>query len=184
MCALGVCSGTVFWVTASLAGLSAVIAARPSVLGALQLIGGLFLLYMGASSVRSGFASRRVPTVVAGTETYTEQAIAAGSINDLTGWLAYKLGVVTNLSNPKALVFFGSLFAQFIPPDMSRTWTVAVAVILVTMSVTWFSTFALIVRAASRWIAHHSAAIDIVSGLIFAVLGLVMAVEGVIELFG
>ena len=48
MCALGVCSGTVFWVTASLAGLSAVIAARPSVLGALQLIGGLFV-YMGVS---------------------------------------------------------------------------------------------------------------------------------------
>jgi len=62
--------------------------------------------------------------VVAGTENYTEQAIAAGSIHDLTGWRAYKLGVVTNLSNPKALVFFGALFAQFIRPDMSPTWTV------------------------------------------------------------
>ncbi|WP_408933298.1 hypothetical protein [Corynebacterium marquesiae] len=67
---------------------------------------------------------------------------------------------------------------------MSPTWTVAVAVILVAMSVTWLSTFELIVRAASRWIAHHSAALDIVSGLIFAVLGFVMAVEGAIELFG
>ena len=67
---------------------------------------------------------------------------------------------------------------------MSTTWTVVVAVILLVMSLMWFSTFALIVRAASCWIAHHSAAIDIVSGLIFAVLGLVMAVEGVIELFG
>ena len=121
--------------------------------------------------------------MVAGTETYTEQAIAAGSINDLTGWLAYKLGVVTNLSNPKALVFFGAVFAQFIRPDMSLTWTVAVAVILLAMSVTWFLPL-LSLCAASRWIAHHSAAIDIVSGLIFAVLGLVMAVEGVIELFG
>ena len=67
---------------------------------------------------------------------------------------------------------------------MSPTWTVAVAAIRVAMSVTWFSTSALIVRAASRWIAHHFATIDIVSGLIFAVLGLVMAVEGAIELFG
>ena len=81
---------------------------------------------------------RRVPTVVADTENYTEQAIAAGSINDMTGWRAYKLGVVTNLSNPKALVFFGAVFAQFIRPDMSLTWTVAVAVILLAMSVTWF----------------------------------------------
>ena len=167
-----------------MAGLSAVIAARPSVLDALQLIGGLFLIYMGVASIRSGFASRRGSTVVVGTENYTEQAIAAGSINDMTGWRAYKLGVVTNLSNPKALVFFGAVFAQFIRPDMSPTWTVAVTVIPVAMSVTWFSTFALIVRAASRWIAHHFATIDIVSGLIFAVLGLVMAVEGAIELFG
>lgn len=120
--------------------------------------------------------------MVAGTENYTEQAIAAGSIDDMTGWRAYKLGVVTNLSNPKALVFFGALFAQFIRPDMSPTCTVAVAVILVAMSVTWISTFALIVRAASRWIAHHSA--GIVSGLIFAVLGFIMVVEGAIELFG
>ena len=91
--------------------------------------------------------------------------------------------MVTNLSNPKALVFFGAVFAQFIRPDMSPTWTVAVAAIRVAMPVAWFSTFALIVRAASRWIAHHFATIDIVSGLIFAVLGLVMAVEGIIELF-
>lgn len=167
-----------------MAGLSAVIAARPSVLDALQLIGRLFLIYMGVASIRSGFASRRGSTVVVGTENYTEQAIAAGSIDAMTGWRAYKLGVVTNLSNPKALVFFGAVFAQFIRPDMSPTWTVAVAVILVAMSVTWFSTFALIVRAASCWIAHHSAAIDIVSGLIFAVLGLVIVVEGAIELFG
>ena len=122
--------------------------------------------------------------MVAGTENYTEQAIAAGSIDDMTEWRAYKLGVVTNLSNPKALVFFGAVFAQFIRPDMSPTWTVAVAAIRVAMSVAWFSTFALIVRAASRWIAHHSATIDIVSGLIFAVLGFIMAVEGAIELFG
>ena len=67
---------------------------------------------------------------------------------------------------------------------MSPTWTVAVAAIRVAMPVAWFSTFALIVRAASRWIAHHFATIDIVSGLIFAVLGFIMVVEGAIELFG
>lgn len=59
--------------------------------------------------------------MVVDTEDYTEQAIAAGSIDDMTGWRAYKLGAVTNLSNPKALVFFGAVFAQFIRPDMSPT---------------------------------------------------------------
>ena len=99
-----------------MAGLSAVIAARPSVLDALQLIGGLFLIYMGVASIRSGFASRRGSTVVVGTENYAEQAIAAGSINDMTGWRAYKLGVVTNLSNPKALVFLWCGFRAVYSP--------------------------------------------------------------------
>ena len=75
-------------------------------------------------------------------------------------------------------------FRAVYSPRYAPTWTVAVAAIRVAMPVAWFSTFALIVRAASRWIAHHFATIDIVSGLIFAVLGFIMVVEGAIELFG
>lgn len=46
------------WLTASLAGMSALIAAHPSLLGILQLAGGLFLTWMGIQSVRSGFSAQ------------------------------------------------------------------------------------------------------------------------------
>ena len=122
--------------------------------------------------------------MVVGTEDYTEQAIAAGSINDTTGWRAYKLGVVTNLSNPKsARVLRRGFRAVYSPRYVAHVDRCSGGNPLGDVC-DMVSTFALIVRAASRWIAHHSAAIDIVSGLIFAVLGLVMTVEGVIELFG
>ena len=85
---------------------------------------------------------------------------------------------MTNLSNPKALVFFGAVFAQFIRPDMSVGWTTAVALILAAMSFVWFSAFALLVRAAARWTARYSAGIAMVSGLVFGLLGVVMAGEG------
>ncbi|OFR40992.1 LysE family translocator [Corynebacterium sp. HMSC077D03] len=195
MCALGICTGIVVWLTASLAGLSALIAARPSLLGLLQLVGGGFLLWMAYGSIRSGLAQRRSALNFARStsqdsaeragsfdEEHIEQAVSTGDVEDITAGRAYKLGLLTNLSNPKALVFFGAVFAQFIRPDMGLEWTVFIAIILTVVSVVWFSTFALIVRAAARFLTKYSAYLDIGSGLIFGALGCVMIYEGILAL--
>ena len=195
MCALGICTGIVVWLTASLAGLSALIAARPSLLGLLQLVGGGFLLWMAYGSIRSGLAQRRSALNSARStsqdsaesagsfdEEHIEQAVSTGDVEDITAGRAYKLGLLTNLSNPKALVFFGAVFAQFIRPDMGLEWTVFIAIILTVVSVAWFSTFALIVRAAARFLTKYSAHLDIGSGLIFGALGCVMIYEGILAL--
>lgn len=199
MCALGICTGIVVWLTASLAGLSALIAARPSLLGLLQLVGGGFLLWMAYGSIRSGLAQRRsalnsarstsqdsaenaVESAGSFDEEHIEQAVSTGDVEDITAGRAYKLGLLTNLSNPKALVFFGAVFAQFIHPDMGLEWTVFIAILLTVVSVAWFSTFALIVRAAARFLTKYSAHLDIGSGLIFGALGCVMIYEGILAL--
>lgn len=199
MCALGICTGIVVWLTASLAGLSALIAARPSLLGLLQLVGGGFLLWMAYGSIRSGLAQRRsalnsarstsqdsaenaVESAGSFDEERIEQAVSTGDVEDITAGRAYKLGMLTNLSNPKALVFFGAVFAQFIHPDMGLEWTVFIAILLTVVSVAWFSTFALIVRAAARFLTKYSAHLDIGSGLIFGALGCVMIYEGILAL--
>ena len=199
MCALGICTGIVVWLTASLAGLSALIAARPSLLGLLQLVGGGFLLWMAYGSIRSGLAQRRsalnsarstsqdsaenaVESAGSFDEEHIEQAVSTGDVEDITAGRAYKLGMLTNLSNPKALVFFGAVFAQFIHPDMGLEWTVFIAILLTVVSVAWFSTFALIVRAAARFLTKYSAHLDIGSGLIFGALGCVMIYEGILTL--
>lgn len=199
MCALGICTGIVVWLTASLAGLSALIAARPSLLGLLQLVGGGFLLWMAYGSIRSGLTQRRsalnsarstsqdsaenaVESAGSFDEEHIEQAVSTGDVEDITAGRAYKLGMLTNLSNPKALVFFGAVFAQFIHPDMGLEWTVFIAILLTVVSVAWFSTFALIVRAAARFLTKYSAHLDIGSGLIFGALGCVMIYEGILAL--
>ncbi|PCC82991.1 threonine transporter [Corynebacterium accolens] len=195
MCALGICTGIVVWLTASLAGLSALIAARPSLLGLLQLVGGGFLLWMAYGSIRSGLTQRRSALNSARStsqdsaesagsfdEEHIEQAVSTGDVEDITAGRAYKLGMLTNLSNPKALVFFGAVFAQFIHPDMGLEWTVFIAILLTVVSVAWFSTFALIVRAAARFLTKYSAHLDIGSGLIFGALGCVMIYEGILAL--
>lgn len=189
-CAVGIVAGIAVWVTASLAGVSALIAARPSMLAVLQVGGGAFLIWMGIASVRGGLAERGA-TQPAPSHTSkqlsdlpqeTVAAVGAGDVVGLTTPRAFRLGLATNLSNPKALVFFGAVFAQFITPDMSPGWTFTIAAIMLGMALGWFVGFALLVRAGARFVVKQSANIDILAGVIFGVLGAVMVVEGLQQL--
>ena len=127
-------AGIAVWLTASLAGMSALIAAHPGLLGLLQLFGGLFLAWMGTQSVRSGVRARRAPSHIVA----TEDSPAAPVADTEMPAHAFRLGLYTNLSNPKALVFFGAVFAQFIRPEMSIAWTCAVGIWLLALSTAWF----------------------------------------------
>src|SRR5699024_5219871 len=133
----------------SLAGMSALIAAHPGLLGVLQLFGGLFLAWLGTQSVRSGVRARRAPSHIVA----TEDSPAAPVADTEMPAHAFRLGLYTNLSNPKALVFFGAVFAQFIRPEMSIAWTFAVGIWLLALSTAWFVIVTFIVRGFSTWLA-------------------------------
>lgn len=167
-CALGIMLGNTLWVTASLLGMSALVTTYPQILAALQLAGGAYLLWMGFGAVRSGLAARRPGT---------RAPSAVPPAPDLSPARALRLGVTTNLANPKALLFFGAVFAQFVRPDMGVGWALAVGVLLVATGVAWFTGFALAVRAMAARIARNSVLIDIVTGLVFIALGVFMVIS-------
>ena len=177
-CTAGITVGIAVWLTASLAGMSALIAARPGLLGLLQLFGGLFLAWMGTQSVRSGVRARRAPSHIVA----TEDSPAAPVADTEMPAHAFRLGLYTNLSNPKALVFFGAVFAQFIRPEMSIAWTFAVGIWLLALSTAWFVVVTFIVRGVSNWLAKYSQLIDVLAGVIFIILGAVMVYEGIVHL--
>lgn len=176
-CALGIMAGNTLWITGSLLGLSALVTRYPQVLTALQLLGGSYLLWMGIGAVRGGLAAR------VSTATVPRQAASGitsdGPVPDLPPARAFRLGVTTNLANPKAILFFGAVFAQFIRPDMSGGWAVLIAVVLILTGIAWFAGFALAVRAMAARIVRNSAVIDIVTGVIFIALAVFMLWEGV-----
>lgn len=177
-CTAGITAGIAVWLTASLAGMSALIAAHPGLLGLLQLFGGLFLAWMGTQSVRSGVRARRAPSHIVA----TEDSPAAPVADTEMPAHAFRLGLYTNLSNPKALVFFGAVFAQFIRPEMSIAWTFAVGIWLLALSTAWFVVVTFIVRGFSTWLAKYSPLIDVLAGVIFIILGAVMVYEGIVHL--
>jgi threonine efflux protein len=89
----------------------------------------------------------------------------------------FRRGVVSNLTNPKAAAFFGSVLTAALPPtEPAAVKAAAVALILAT-SAAWHLSVALLFSAPAtrRWYAHAKPALDRVVGTILVVLGLLLA---------
>lgn len=95
----------------AIAGVGALIVARPGLLGVLQLLGGLYLLWLGTSDVRAGLRPAGRDSPVARPATRLSAAYFAG------------LGV--NVLNPKAVLFFVAILPQFVPTGAAPVGTIS-----------------------------------------------------------
>nr|WP_246875160.1 LysE family translocator [Corynebacterium sp. Marseille-P3884] len=182
-CAVGIMVGNTFWIAASLLGLSALIQAVPQILAVLQLVGGAYLLWMGIGAVRAGFAVRK-EAANDGTAGDTD-AVAAADVPSsaaLPTSTAFRIGVATNLANPKAVLFFGAVFAQFVTPGMGWEWMLVILLTLVVIGVAWFVGFAVLVDKFAGFLDRHGHVVDVVTGVIFVALAVWMLVEGATSL--
>jgi threonine efflux protein len=90
---------------------------------------------------------------------------------------AFRRGVVSNLTNPKAAAFFGSVLTATLPPDEPAAVKAAAVALIVVASAAWHLSVALLFSAPAtqRWYAHAKPALDRVVGTILVVLGVVLA---------
>jgi threonine/homoserine/homoserine lactone efflux protein len=103
---MGIGAGAVFWAAAALFGLSLLFDYAPAVLTALKIGGALFLIWTAFKMWRQADAP---------------VAEAAGFAAPPSLWAAFRLGVVTQLANPKPAVFFGAVFVGTVPADATGT---------------------------------------------------------------
>jgi threonine/homoserine/homoserine lactone efflux protein len=103
---LGNESGVFLWGTAAALGLTALLAASHVAYDVMRIVGAAVLIWFGVQSLRS---SRK--SIEAETETDQDADASTGS----TSWRAYRVGLVTNLANPKCAVFAMSFLPQFVP---------------------------------------------------------------------
>ncbi|BAU94513.1 threonine efflux protein [Corynebacterium suranareeae] len=181
--AVGIMVGNSIWIIASLLGLSALISTYPAILNVLQIVGGGYLTWMGIGAVRSWWKQRSTQQSVADS-TAVESALEAPSNPSVGVWPAIRSGIATNLSNPKAVLFFGSVFAQFIRPDMGVGWSAFIGALLIVTGLLWFIGFAVLVRKLAASITRNGAIIDLITGVIFISLGMFMIFEGVVGIGG
>lgn len=81
--------------------------------------------------------------------------------------------MMTNLLNPKALVFFVSLLSSLIPASMSVSGKVSAALILVGLSLTWFSCLAwlLTTSAMQQRMQRITRSVDSICAAVFILAG-------------
>lgn len=100
--AFGIGMGAVIWATAALFGLAIVFQAAPALLWALKIIGGIYLLHMAWGMWRDAAK----PLDMAQTGRLPRTPLSA-----------FRLGLVTQLANPKPAVLFSAIFIGTVPPQ-------------------------------------------------------------------
>ncbi len=98
---LGVQAGNVVHIAAATVGLTAVMAAMPLLFDAIRFAGAAYLLWLAWQAIRPS-----------GRGLFEAQELPYDSAAKL-----FRMGLVTNLLNPKQLVFFTSIFSQFLYPE-------------------------------------------------------------------
>ncbi|MEV5122563.1 LysE family translocator [Streptomyces decoyicus] len=178
--AVGVAGGLLVHTALAVAGLAAVLVAVPTLFGAVQLLGGGYLLYLGVRALASAIRRPAVTTdrpdgpAAPAPADGTRPAALLGTTQSL------RQGFLTNALNPKAPVLFLSLLPQFVPagqPALPRT--LLLATMVVAMALVWFPAVALLVDRLGVWLRRTrvARALEATTGALLTALGGILLAE-------
>ena len=159
--AMGIGLGAVFWALLAMSGLALLFQIAPTLLWVFKIAGGLYLVWMAWGMWRH----------------------APEPLADLTGMpprsalSALRLGLVTQLSNPKPAVLLSAIFIGTIPPGTPLWIKAALLVYLFIVETTWNTIVARIFSFQSTRRAYIGAktVIDRSFGGLLALLGVKIA---------
>lgn len=184
--AFGVAGGLLVHTALAVAGLAAVLVAVPALFGAVQLLGGGYLLYLGARALIVAFHRPAATSDADADGTPAAEATPADagqSAAPLGTARSLRQGFLANALNPKAPVLFLSLLPQFVPagqPALPRT--LLLAAVVVAMALVWFPAVALLVDRLGTWLRRPrvARALQATTGALLTVLGGVLLAEVVL----
>lgn len=164
---LGVTSGIALWIIASMAGLSVLFAQVSWLVNLFRLLGALYLLYLGVRTLWSAY--RPHPSEkMQGSEPQPDKR---GS--------SWRIGFLTNVGNPKALAFFGSIFAILLPAHPPLWFQCVCVLLMLGMAAAWFSAVACLFSfgPVARGYQRLKRWLDLLTGGLFVALGLRLALS-------
>lgn len=166
--AAGIACGGVILATAATTSLGAALTYAGPLFLALKVAGGIYLIYLGTRLWRS--AKRESTTVQMQGDATRRTFLTA---------------LLTQLSNPKAIVVYGSVFATALPLHPAPWSLVALPITATAVEACWYLIVATVMsRSAPRRAYLRSAAvIDRLAGTAMGGLGAFFAVDGVRSAF-
>lgn len=161
--ALGLSLSILLHAIFSITGISFLIQQHPLLFSILQSAGGGYLLYLGIGALKSTFANWRNKADIS----HAPELLLSNKRQ------AFVKGFLTNLLNPKALVFFASLMSSLIPIQMSLQGKGIALMIVWSLSLLWFGGLAWLLASPKlqQKMVNAGRYIDLVCGIFFVVLG-------------
>lgn len=162
--ALGCAAGCLNHTLLVTLGVTALIAASPHALRALQIAGAAYLLWLGLR------------------QTLNAGNAAAATLPPVAGWGAhFRRGLLANLINPKVALFFIAFLPQFVRPEgwPARVQMLVFGILFSTLAALVFTLVALGAARLGAWLRRRprlSVWLERASGGLFIALGLRLAV--------
>lgn len=122
---IGIGISAVIWAAAALFGLAIVFEAAPALLWTLKIVGGIYLIWLGWKMWKSADTPLGQPG---------EGALPRSD------WSALRLGIITQLANPKPAIMFSAIFLGTVPPS-APVWVYGVILALVFLNDTLWNVF-------------------------------------------
>ena len=157
---LGICLGAMLWSLLALMGLNIIFEKMAWLKQGLLIAGGLYLCWLGFQMLRSAFSKNN-------------QMITPVILPQLA-YLFFMKGLLTNLSNPKAVIYFGSVFSLFLANPLFDQHHSLLFIIIAIETLLWFLVVAFVFSLPTFRTAYQNFAkwIDGISGGIFTLLGM------------
>ena len=167
LAALAMMLGAVIWAAAALYGLQALFARFEWLYLAMRIGGGLYLLYLAVMLWRHAPEPLPEPSA-AGDKTTGDNA---GAVQ------GFVRALLLQLSNPKVMVFFGSIFLALLPAHPPTGMQIATLAIVAFNEFTWYALITLLFSGGSARAIYRRAKfwLDRIMGGALALLGLRLA---------
>lgn len=162
MLAMGIGAGAVVWASAAMFGLNLLFAVAPALLWALKIGGAAYLIWMAIGLWRDA----STPLMTEDSRPLPRSALSA-----------FRLGLFTQLANPKPAVMFSAIFLGTVPQGTPLWVYLALLALIFTAETAWNSLVARIFsldRTRARYISLKTL-IDRSFGGLLALLGIKIA---------
>ncbi|WP_394131045.1 LysE family translocator [Shewanella maritima] len=191
-CAAGIALAILLHTLLSLLGISLMIQQSPIAYSIVQFVGISYLGWMGIGAFRGGVQQYRSNHQGSGAHSndLSAQLVAGNATHQATSSTVspiqgFKIGLLTNLLNPKALVFFITLFTVLVTPSVDNATKIASAIMLFGLSLLWFGFLSIVLSQShiQRKLMNSSCYIDILVGVIFVGVAITILINLILDVF-
>ena len=164
---LGICSGLFVHATLSAVGISAILLYSATAFMLLKTIGALYLLWLGFHSFRSFWNAKKMQQKVVEKKPFSF-------------WISLQEGFLSNVLNPKAVIFYMAFLPQFISHEHSAlAQSLFLALIHFIIATIWLGLLIYTIVSANSFITKKSVrqSLDAISGVVMIALGIRLFLE-------